>query len=156
MLTRVMDLAQDAFWFVWGKIVILANILYARFLSLNIFERVSVAMALLAFLSIIKGMTTYKIFGAYRSLTNPLGVYVIGIVFLMYATTHIPAKIALGTRVVANLYYLFWFILLSVTHSFNSAPYDVTWWFYVNLSVPIIYVALSLLSYFIYEEQVIN
>ena len=106
-MDRVVDIVRDLFWWSWDKVVMIAHILWARFLSLNVFERIIVGMAVMAFLSVVKGITTYRIFGADRYLTNPLGVYMIGIVFLMYGTTHIPAKISVISRVLVNVYYLF-------------------------------------------------
>ncbi len=124
-----------------------------RFLELNLFEKINVINTLGAFFAIILPMAHYYIFKTWFMINNPLAVYMIGIVLVIFVTVPFHGRMKMGVRVVLNLYYLFWVVYLHLSGNLSKAPYELKAGYSVNIAVPIIYAAASLLCYRFYESS---
>lgn len=127
--------------------------LFDRYMELNLFEKINVINTPGAFLAIVLPMADYFIFETWFMINNPLAVYMIGIVLVMFVTFAFQGRIKLSVRVVLNLYYLFWVFYLHLSGNLSRAPYELKIGYYFNIAVPIIYAAASLLCYRFYESS---
>ncbi len=125
----------------------IVSALLDRFMELNLFEKINVINTPGAFLAIILPMADYYIFETWFMINNPLAVYMIGIVLVMFVTFAFHGKIKMGIRVALNLYYLFWVFYIHLSGTLSKAPYELKAGYYLNIAVPIIYMAASLLCY---------
>ncbi len=124
-----------------------------RFLELNLFEKINVINTLGAFFAIILPMAHYYIFKTWFMINNPLAVYMIGIVMVIFVSIPFHGRVKMGIRVVLSLYYLFWVIYLHLSGKLSHAPYELKAGYTINIAVPIIYAGASLLCYRFYESS---
>ncbi len=102
-----------------------------------------------AFFAIILPVARYYIFETWFQINNPQAVYLIGIVFIMIVTMYLPLVAAFAVRLVINLWYLLWVIIVSATGSISQAPYELSIGYYFNIAAPVIYLVLSVLYYLV-------
>jgi hypothetical protein len=131
----------------------IASSLIDRYMELNLFEKIIAVNSVAAFFAIILPVAQYYIFETWFMINNPLAVYMIGIVLVMFVTFIFFGRIKLGARVVLNLYYLFWVFYLHLSGNLSKAPYELKAGYYINIAVPVIYTAASLLCYRFYESN---
>jgi hypothetical protein len=122
--------------------------LIAYFLELNIFEKIIVINIIPAFISIIFPMVKYKFINEWRYITNPIGVYMIGIVGVMFLTLHFKFKFNIFITAGINLYYISWLIYLQLSHNITQAPYILTSGYYIAFVAPLVYLTFSLTNHF--------
>jgi hypothetical protein len=77
----------------------------------------------------------------------------IGIVLVIFVSFAFYGRIKMGVRVILNLYYLFWVFYLHLSGNLSRAPYELKAGYYLNIAVPVIYTAASLLCYRFYESN---
>ncbi len=130
-----------------------AEWLIDRFLELNIFDRLLVVSTVAAFFSIVLPVARYFIFDSWFVINNPLAVYMIGIVALVFGSFYIPPFYAFIIRTVAPLYYLGWVIYLHAAREISKAPYEITWGYWLNIAVPLLYTALAVMSFLFYGRD---
>ncbi len=131
----------------------LATAGYRRYLEVGVFEKCVLYATVPAFFAIIMSVAKYYIFESYFYINNPLAVYMIGIVFVMVGSLFFTGRIKYMVRMALNLYYLFWVIYLPLAGELIKAqPHVITPGYYVNIAVPLIYMVLASLSYFITRE----
>lgn len=126
---------------------------YSKFLELSFSEKIIFLNAVPAFFAVILPVAEYYIFETYFYYNNPLAVYMIGIVIIMWISLLFAGLPKLLVRVILNLYYLIWIIYLPLAGQLLKAdPYRLCIGYYFNIAVPVIYIAVSLYSYYINKE----
>ncbi len=127
--------------------------IYLKFQEINFSEKVVFLNIFLAFFAVIVPVARFYIFESYFYINNPLAVYLIGIVILMFASIYFTGLIKLVLRLLINGYYLFWIIYLPLAGELTKAePYELYFGYYLNIAVPVIFIIFSALSYFIFGE----
>ncbi len=145
----ILDLLKSAF----NLLKKIADWLLGRFFDLNIFDRLLVASTAVAFFAIVLPIARYYIFDTWFIINNPLAVYMIGIVMLVFGSFYIPPLYAFIIRIATSLYYLGWVIYLHAAGEISRAPYEVTWGYWINIVVPIIYCSLAVFSFLFYGRE---
>lgn len=121
--------------------------------SKNPGEQLILANFILAFIAIMAPAAKFFIFARYNTVNNPLGVYLILIVIFMFVTIYFHGKIKLISRIILNAYYWIWAIYLPVAGKLTLArPYDITFLYYLNWIVPLVFIGGALVSYLQYHE----
>lgn len=145
---------KDLFHFFFDLISDLLRRMYQKFLEIHFSEKVVFFNIIPAFFAVIVPVARFYIFESYFYINNPLAVYLIGIVLVMFASIYFTGLIKLIIRVVMNGYYLFWIIYLPVAGELTKAdPYEIYFGYYINIAVPVIFIVFSMVSYFIGNDQ---
>ncbi len=119
------------------------------FNGLELFNKVIVVNTVTAFFAIVLPIARYYIFETWFVINNPLAVYMILIAFIMVGTIFLRAMLLVFLlRVVINGWYLVAIIYLWATHTFSSAPYEVSYGIIFNIAAPVVYGAASVMIYF--------
>jgi hypothetical protein len=124
-----------------------------KFMEINICEKGIVVGTILAFAAVVLPMARYRIFDSYFSINNPIAHYMIGIVLVMVVTVYFPGMIAMAIRVILNILYLVDVIYLQAAHEISKAPYELTVGYYLNIIIALVYIVLSLGSFFLFRES---
>jgi len=128
--------------------------LYDKFYEINFAEKVIFINIIPAFFAIILPVARFYIFDSYFYINNPLAVYMIGIVIVMFVSLYFPGLFVLIGRLLINGYYLFWIIYLPLAGELTKAhPHEISFGYYLNIAVPFIYFAFSAVSYFLFNER---
>ena len=117
------------------------------FMDLSLLNKVIVINTLISFLAITLPIAKYYIFESWTGINNPVAVYLILIVIIMFATIFFHGPMVLALRVIANLWYLVAIIVISAAHAISHAPYVLSIGFFFNLIAPVIYIAASVLIF---------
>ena len=126
--------------------------MYEKFLNMNIFEKGIILTFIPAFFAITLTFAEYQIFGRSRSLGNPIGHYLIGIVIVMYITHHIKHIASMIVRIILNGYYLFWAVYVHFSGDIARVSYSLSIGYYINIVVPFIFIMLSVASFYLGDE----
>jgi hypothetical protein len=127
--------------------------LLEHFMEINICEKAIVISTIIAFAAVVAPMARYRIFDVYFYINNPIAHYMVGIVLVMIVTVYIPGLIAMAIRVILNILYLVDVIYLQAAHEISKAPYEVTVGYYLNIIIALVYIVLSLGSFFLFRES---
>lgn len=120
-----------------------------KYLEAGLPEKIIFLNIILAFFAIILPVAKFKIFGNYTAVNNPLAVYMMGIVVLMFAVTYFNKLVRLLVRSLTNAYYLFWIIYLPLAGELTKAnPYSISVGYYFNIATPVIFIIAAVLDYF--------
>ena len=125
--------------------------IYEKFLEVGVPEKAVFINLIFAFLATVMPVSKFYIFEGYKYSTNsnPLAVYMIGISIIMYITIYFRGLYVMLIRVILNMYYLFWIIYLPLAGELTKAdPYEITFGYYLNILVPIVFAGAGLVSYF--------
>jgi hypothetical protein len=126
---------------------------YEKFLDISISEKVIFLNTVTAFFAVITPMAEYYIFESYFYINNPLAVYMIGIVIIMWVSIFYEGLVRLLVRTLLNAYYLVWVIYIPLAGELTKAdPYRLSYGYYINIAAPAVYILASLFSYFVYRE----
>ncbi len=126
---------------------------YGIFVDLPVSEKLIVVNTITAFFAVILPVARYYIFETYFYINNPLAVYMIGIVLVMWISIFFQGLWRLAVRVALNAYYLFWVIYLPLAGELTRAnPHSISIGYYVNIAAPIFYILASLYSFAINRE----
>ncbi len=126
----------------------LVNRIFSWFLGLEFFNQAIIVNSITAFFAVLLPIAKYNIFETWFEINNSQAVYMIGIVFIMIATMYVPVTVAFAVRVVVNVWYLLWLIIVSATGSISYAPYELSIGYFFNIAAPVIFLILSGLYYF--------
>jgi len=149
LLVKLKNLA----FFLVEKAGELGSLVYRKYLEVGIFEKLIVFTTVGAFFAIVLPVARYYIFETWFYINNPLAVYMIAIVIVMLGSVFFNGKIKYGVRAAVNVYYLAWAIYLPLAGELTKAkPYLLAPGYYVNLTVPVVYLALASLSFFVTRE----
>jgi len=143
----MIEFIKDIIAWIFSLIRRAAEFLFAYFLQLGFFDKLLVLTIIPAFFAVIKPTARYYIFETWFYINNPLAENLIGIVFLIAVSFFIPPVFALILRVVPSTAYFIWVIYLQASHSISKAPYELVFWHYLNMLVPLLFAVFSLLSY---------
>ena len=149
----VVDFIKDIFAWVFSLIRKAAEFLLDAFLNLGLFSKLLCFTIVLAFFAVIKPSARYPIFKSWQYINNPVAENLIGIVLLVIIGFFIKPLFALILRVVPSTIYFFYVLYLQVTRSISKAPYELTFWHFLNLTVPLLIIAFSLAIYFNHEDS---
>ncbi len=122
------------------------------FMGLSLLNKIIVSNTLISFLAVTLPIAKYYIFESWFGINNPIGVYLIMIVVIMIATTFFTGPVNLGVRIICNLWYFVYVLVIFATHSISHAPYVLSIGFFFNLISPLIYIAVSVMIYFSGED----
>ena len=148
-----MDIIVDIFKSIFRILGKCVEWLLNWFLRLNHLEKALILTSVGAFFAIVLPVGRYYIFETWFFVNNPLAVYMIAIVLIVFGSLYIPPLFALLTRSLVNLYYLGWVIYLHLAGELTKAPYELTNGYYVNLAIPSVYIVLSILEFLIYGRE---
>ena len=125
------------------------NLIYNKYLDLSMPDKIIFLNSFLAFFAIILPVARYYIFETYFYINNPLAVYMIGIVLIMFISLYYRGSIKLIIRLLINSYYLFWIVYIPLAGELTKAdPHEICIGYYINIAVSIIFIISSLLSYY--------
>jgi hypothetical protein len=131
----------------------LINKIRDNFLRLSLAEKIIYLNIIPAFFAIILPVARFKIFGSFSNVNNPLSVHLIGIIVIMIATSYLTGLKRLLIRSFINVYYLFWIIYIPLSSGLTKAqPHEIYFGYYLNIAVPVIFIAASLAGYYLYRE----
>ena len=143
----------DLLLFVKKIFISIAGKAWNKFLDINFAEKIIYLNIILAFFAVVLPVARFEIFGGYFPINNPLGVYLIGVVAVMVSAAYFRGLKRLIPRLLVNAYYLFWIIYIPLTEGLTKAkPHQITYWYYLDIAVPVIFIAASVLSYFLRRE----
>jgi hypothetical protein len=129
------------------------NRIWEKFQKISLAEKIIYLNIIPAFFAIILPVAQFNIFGSYSNVNNPLGVHLIGIIVIMIASSYLNGLKRLLARTLINAYYLFWIIFIPLSSGLTKAqPHDICFGYYLNIAVPVIFIAASLLGFYVYEE----
>lgn len=117
------------------------------FMGLTLLNKIIVLNTFTSFLAIVLPIAKYYIFESWNDINNPVAVYLILIVLIMFATLFFQGTLVLAVRVIINLWYLISVIVLYATHSISHAPYVLSMGFLFNIAAPLIYIAAAVMIY---------
>lgn len=138
----------DLFRWSFDKFKSLLEFLVEKFLDINIFEKLIIINTVTAFFAIVMPVASHHIFNIDFMVNNPLSVYLIGIVAVMQVTIFFPGTIFFVSRLLINCYFYFWVLYMHYGQGIVKTEYKLQPGYYVNIAVPMIYVLLSIFSYF--------
>lgn len=113
------------------------------FLDLSLLNKIIVLNTFTSFLAITLPIAKYFIFESWSGINNPIAVYLILIVIIMFVTIFFHGTAVLAGRVIINLWYLVAVIVIYASHSISHAPYVLSMGFFFNLIAPVIYIVVS-------------
>ena len=148
LIGRIWDLVVELLAWILSILKRIWEWAIEHFLSLSLFNRLLVLMVIPAFFAVIKPSARFAIFGGWHYVNNPMSENMIGIVFLIAVSFFIPAIFALIIRIIPSIAYFIWTLYLQLSESLSKTAYELTFWHYLNLAVPLLIVALSVFSYF--------
>jgi len=148
-----MNLIMDILSGIYNLLRRLAEWAVNTFLDLNIFEKINLAICIPALFAVSMPVGRYYIFESYFYINNPLAVYMIGIVILMFAVRYLSPVPRLAAREFINAYYIFWLVFRHLSGDISKAPYTLTSGFYINIAVPAVFMLVSLLSFLMFREE---
>jgi len=149
----MIDFVKDIFAWIFSLIKRVAEFLIAGFLELGLFSKLLCFTIVLAFFAVIKPSARYYIFENWSYINNPMSENLIGIVILIIIGFFIRPLFALFLRVIPSVAYFVWVIYLQATRSISKAPYELTFWHYLNMIVPLLIIAFSFAIYFSREDS---
>lgn len=117
------------------------------FMALSLLNKIIVINVFTSFLAITLPIAKYYIFETWFGINNPLAVYLILIVIIMFGTIFFHGPAVLAGRIIINLWYLISVIVIYATHSISHAPYILSIGFFFNLIAPVIYIAVAVMVY---------
>lgn len=117
------------------------------FMGLSFLNKIIVSNTLTSFMAVTLPIAKYYIFESWFGINNPIGVYLILIVIIMIATIFFTGPAFLAARIICNLWYFIYVIVIYATHSISHAPYVMSIGFLFNLIAPLIYIAVSVMVY---------
>ena len=117
------------------------------FKGLSLFNKVIVVNTLISFFAITLPIAKYAIWESYTSINNPLAVYLILIVAIMFTTIFFHGPLVLGGRIVVNLWYFISVIVIHATHAITHPVYTLSIGYFFNLVAPVIYIAAAVMVY---------
>ncbi len=153
---RIIEIIVDIFMYLFEQakrlvlfllelIITLMRSLYEKFDDISIPEKIIFLNVVPAFITVALPSARFHIFEGYHYVNNPLGVHMIGVAFLMFASLYAPWRFIHPARVILNAYYLIWvFYILFFEGVAQARPsYEITFGFYMNFITPAIYIAAS-------------
>lgn len=117
------------------------------FMGLSLLNKIIVINTFTSFLAITLPIARYYIFESWTGINNPVAVYLILIVIIMFATIFFHGPFVLAGRIIVNLWYMISVIVIYATHSISHAPYVLSMGFFFNLIAPLIYIAAATMVY---------
>jgi hypothetical protein len=143
----------NIFTWVFNLVKQLLHKIVEKFFEINLCEKGIVLGTILAFAAVVAPMARYRIFDSYFTINNPVAHYMIGIALVMIVTVYFPGMIVMLIRVVLNMLYLVDVIYLQAAHEISKAPYELTFGYYLNIIITVLYILLALGSYIFYRES---
>ncbi len=117
------------------------------FLALPLLNKLIIINTPIAFLGVTLPIAKYFIFESWSGINNPIAVYLIFIVIIMFGTIFVHGRAVVIVRVIINLWYLISLIYISAAHTISHAPYTLSAGYFFNLAAPVIYIILSLMVF---------
>jgi len=149
----VIDLIKNLLLSLGSLLVGIIYKIYEVYLNIDFLEKIIFLNSIPAFFAVILPVSKFKIFNNYHYVNNPLAVYMMGIVIMMFITIYFTGLFKLIIRISLNGYYLFWIIYLYITKELTRAnPHEISSGYYFNISVPIIYIIFSITNFFYYRR----
>jgi hypothetical protein len=123
------------------------RIVIVWFMELNIFNKIIVINTVTCFFAIALPIAKYYIFESWRSINNPVAIYLIFVTGIMLLTIFLHGLYVLAIRVIFNLWFLLYVIYMYSFNTISQAPYEISTGFAFNLIAPIVYIAVSVFLY---------
>lgn len=142
----VYEKLKELVLFVLELIIALMRKLYEKFDEVSVPEKAIFLNTGLAFLAVVLPVAVFRMpaLDITWYVNNPLAVYLVGIAIFMFASLYFNWKYTPVARVLLNAYYLFWvFYILLVEGLTRAQPHQVSFGYYMNIIVPIIYIVAS-------------
>ena len=149
ILRNIFTLLKDIIFVIIDFLQSFFLVIYDKFLNISIFEKIILLNAITAFFAILFPVARFYIFNSYFYINNPLAVYLICIIIIMFISINFSRFVKLTLRLFLNGFYLFWVIYLPLAGEITKAdPYEIYTGYYINMAVPSVYLIASLFSYF--------
>jgi len=132
---------------IYNKTGFWGSLFYPLFKT-DIFRQLMWFNVITAFLAIVLPMARYEMFDSLFYIKNPLAVYLIGLVFVMFLSFYFESLLSLIVVVVLNCCYLIWVITIHYNQGISHSYYELQLGYYLNLAVPVFYICLYMLSFF--------
>lgn len=119
------------------------------FRDLEIHEKIIIVLSIVSVVIPILPIARFYIFESWYYVNNPLAVYFIGIIIVMVISSVVQRPWILITRLIIIVYYLIWVLYLPFGNLITKAkPYELTFGYYINIVISLLYVALCGFSLF--------
>lgn len=149
----ILDNVSKALSFLWALLLKILYPVWEKFLDSTLSEKAVFLNCVAGFFAVIIPVARFYIFESYFYINNPLSVYMIAIIIIMFGSLYFTGFARMLTRVIINLYYLFWIIYLPLAGELTKAePHEICTGYYLNIAVPVVFIAASLFSYYIDME----
>lgn len=153
-LDIVVELVVRIFDFFKGILSAIIHNLWSKFIEIRVSEKVIFINTAPAFFAVILPVAKFYIFEHYYYISNPLSVYLIAIIIIMFVSLYFKGILKFVIRLVINAYYLFWIIYIPVSEGLTKAePHEITPGYYLNIAVPAVYIIASLFSAFFNSNE---
>lgn len=148
-----MNILIELLLWIKDRILAILGFLFDYFMSINHFEKGIFINIIPAFFAVTLPVAEFYIFNNWYGINNPYAVYLLFIVFFMFITHFLRGKIILILRAGINIYYLAWVIYIGASGNLSAASYEVASGYYMNIITPLIYIAFSSGSFFLYADE---
>jgi len=136
--------------FIIQKAIEFAHIVWEWFISLPIIEKLMIAAGIPAICAVILPAAKFDIFDSVYEVNNPLSHYMAMIGIIMFISIIVRNfRFMVLVRCGVNAYYLAWAIYYYLGKGLitKADQYTITPYYFLNFIVPVIYIALSLMSW---------
>ncbi len=147
-----MDVLKELLLAIWEFFLRVMNRFFDWFLELSLFNKLVVLNFPVCFFAIVLPVGKYYIFESWVRINNPVAVYLIGIVFIMFFTIYMGNLWGFVLRAVVNLWYLLWIVYIGLSGTVSHAPYELVYGFYFNMVAPVLFLVPSALQYFLNDR----
>lgn len=141
-----MNKILDIFFAIGSFIGSILRRIWEWFDDLLILDKIIVLNTLTAFLAIVLPVAKYYIFETWFSINNPLAVYMIFIVAIMWISIFKKMKSLYIIGIISSLWYVIYIIYLMFSHGFSHAPYSLSYGIFFNIAAPLIFCGAAFLS----------
>jgi len=117
------------------------------FNGLDLLNKIIVLNTFTALFAVVLPIAKYYIFESWFEINNPVALYLVLISGVMFATVFFRGFIAAAVRVILNLWYLVWIIIVASSHGISHAPYVLSTGFYFNLIAPLVYMIAAVMVF---------
>ena len=153
IIESLIDITRGVLKFVWHTAVLLIKKAWIKFLGVNNSGKIIILNVIPAFFAVVLPVARFRIFDSYFDVNNPFAVHMIGIIVLMFVCEFFKRIVKLVIRLLLNTYYLFWIIYTPLAGGglTKAQPHEITFGYYFNIAVPLIFMAASVYNY--YEDN---
>jgi hypothetical protein len=153
ILNYILQFALEVLHLLFKALLDLLYKAWYKFLSLEIPEKIIILNIIASLFAIVLPVARFYIFESFTDISNPAGVYLLGIIIVIFASFYLRGLLKLIIRTSINILYLLWMIYLYFANNLTKAnPYELCAGYYLNLIVPSVFIIASGIYFFLCED----